>query len=301
MQGVTQVPTSTPGGGYGSMGTSPPPLSGDANPPAYFAAAIDARQVMQRRCARCKQYYTNSDADPTCWFHPGHFVEHKSVMQGASVGWSCCRFADDSARILRPEATNKHCKGCKKATNHVEDKSYSTIVASFPFDAELAAAQVRTAVPPQDAYPTPATASPATTTTLATPAGPPQNIAVVGTTPYIVHHVADADTLEGLAIRYNVSAGAIQRVNRLPTREVFHLKTLLVPLPSSVATPASPSIQATAVDNTAALRKRFMVEFGCTNEEAKYHLEMTHYNYEAAAREYQSDKAWEEKHPKPDQ
>eukprot|EP01106_Pelomyxa_sp_JSP_P003306 TRINITY_DN1498_c0_g1_i11.p1 TRINITY_DN1498_c0_g1~~TRINITY_DN1498_c0_g1_i11.p1 ORF type:complete len:162 (-),score=15.84 TRINITY_DN1498_c0_g1_i11:651-1136(-) len=91
MQGVTQVPTSTPGGGYGSMGTSPPPLSGDANPPAYFAAAIDARQVMQRRCARCKQYYTNSDADPTCWFHPGHFVEHKSVMQGASVGWSCCR------------------------------------------------------------------------------------------------------------------------------------------------------------------------------------------------------------------
>ena len=45
----------------------------------------EERAHAQRRCVRCHAFFTHTDADKTCFYHPGEFIEPTSVLQGTMV------------------------------------------------------------------------------------------------------------------------------------------------------------------------------------------------------------------------
>ncbi|KAH3744930.1 hypothetical protein Pelo_13656 [Pelomyxa schiedti] len=285
------------GGNTGTDGSGPLPLLNPTTPASTSQMTEEERLNTRRRCVRCHQYYSLGDKDLTCFYHPGQFVEPKSCMQGTMVGWTCCRYGDEfnffvdhpmaKIKVLKADATDRNCRGCRVADTHLEDTAYTNIMSSFPFDSQGAIMQRA-----QEQAASTKTATPTSPTTPSLIPPPPTT-----TDEYIAHTVLPSDTLEGLAVRYSVTAGAIQRANRLPNRDIFHLKTLMIPRNGNGPVPP-PRAPVLIEDPRIAQRKRFMLQFAVTQQEATYYLEMTEYNFDKAAEEFKADVKWEASNPK---
>jgi len=284
-----------------------------AEPSGAIILSEEEKRLMRRRCALCHKFYSNADTDLSCFYHPGVFVEPTSCLQGTMIGWTCCRYGDEfnffvdhpmaKLKVLKHDATDKNCRGCKFAERHQEDTTYTSIMASFPFDAEGAQrdilqreqeerelAKKKQAASAVESAPTLMEASPKSPK----PEDNPDY-------PFWVHDVKPTDTLEGVAIRYGVTAGAIQRANRLATRDVYHLKNLLIL--KTLGSTVPPPVQAAAIlgdDPKLAMRKRFCAINNTTMQEAAYYLDLTNYDFDAAVSEFKDDAQWEQNNPKGD-
>lgn len=59
-----------------------------------------------------------------------------------------------------------------------------------------------------------------------------------------VHRVHPTDTLQGIALRYNVRVGDVKKLNRLWDDTMLYGKdTLIIPLPNSMVTSPPPSVR----------------------------------------------------------
>lgn len=64
-----------------------------------------------RRCFKCKQFYTeaeNQDPNSKCNFHPGKYIEPRTITKLVSIGWSCCRSKTNTTYL------NANAPGCKQ-------------------------------------------------------------------------------------------------------------------------------------------------------------------------------------------
>eukprot|EP00163_Fabomonas_tropica_P007053 TRINITY_DN1668_c0_g1_i4.p1 TRINITY_DN1668_c0_g1~~TRINITY_DN1668_c0_g1_i4.p1 ORF type:complete len:225 (+),score=10.55 TRINITY_DN1668_c0_g1_i4:177-851(+) len=170
------------------------------------ASSHDISAIM-RRCLHCQEYFTQAENSATaCNFHPGEFDPQPSRL-GLKT-WSCCKQYADAI-------------GCK-AQHHVDDQSTAATIAShFPVKAptqEHSAEAGRL-------YPSLGDAS-----------GSSDHAPVPGPTNsdarFIVHTVAHTDTLPGIALRYNVKAEDIARLNGL-TPGTIHVPHKLIKIPGN--------------------------------------------------------------------
>jgi len=113
------------------------------------------------------------------------------------------------------------------------------------------------------------------------------------TTGHAIHIVHTSDTLEGLAIRYGVTANAIMKANKLFTRNAFQSRnTLVIPITRDGFFDYIKKTQKEQRDRAGERDKRahqFSEVAGCDINLAKYYLEQTKYNFDRALDKYQID------------
>mmetsp|Transcript_19685 Transcript_19685/g.33765 ORF Transcript_19685/g.33765 Transcript_19685/m.33765 type:complete len:159 (-) Transcript_19685:104-580(-) len=112
----------------------------------------------------------------------------------------------------------------------------------------------------------------------------------------IEHEISDADTLVGLAMRYDVDVEDIKRVNKIfgdkfaPLRHITLKKKITIPTDKSYK-PVDP-----AVLEALAKRKKiaqFRDRTKCEDDgEIKYYLEQSSWDLEKGIADYVADKAW---------
>jgi LysM repeat protein len=99
------------------------------------------------------------------------------------------------------------------------------------------------------------------------------------------------DTLVGIALKFGIPVGELQRTNRLLNREIFHLKKLLVPV-AEQNLHLFPNLDLTTNESAKqVLTHRFIERTHCSIEESTSYLERNSYNFESSLKEWK-DK-WE--------
>ena len=188
------------------------PLNILENPEEYWKST--------RKCTRCRKLYTeeeNQSENSRCNYHTGSYTDPDNIMNGTLVGWSCCNQIVEKEcffNSLNPNALEFDSKGCKEKRFHDEDVAYTISLRNFPFQAEEKK-QEETFVPIE-----------------------PVDFKKLESISYnelqnnpnfFVHPISITDTLVGIAMKYDIPAGVIQRVNRLPTQQIFERKVLFIP------------------------------------------------------------------------
>jgi len=256
----------------------------------YQPKTEEEKLYSQKRCMKCRQYYIEAE-NGECKYHSGVYTAHTNALQGTEVGWSCCRIKEyigptiyDTKlfSVLNDDALNKNGKGCKTAAKHTEDAVYTEATANFPFDLN-AAKQAALERSKSSSNSTPAIKS-ETEKTKGSEDKTDDN------EKFIKHNVVEGDTLVGISLKYNVPVPTLQRANRLTSHQIFHKKSLVIPL---AATPADVIPQ----DNlkSEALRK-FQKQTGASREETQLYLDEHNYNLEEALSHWEKDSKWEKEH-----
>eukprot|EP00698_Gefionella_okellyi_P008548 TRINITY_DN2123_c0_g1_i1.p1 TRINITY_DN2123_c0_g1~~TRINITY_DN2123_c0_g1_i1.p1 ORF type:complete len:286 (-),score=51.52 TRINITY_DN2123_c0_g1_i1:709-1566(-) len=124
-------------------------------------------------------------------------------------------------------------------------------------------------------------------------------------TGFVLHTVTDTDTLVGLALKYHVSTQDIRSHNKLFGDNVFSRKKLIMPTKVAPArvieelAQASANARAGIVSPQERVRKQltliesFRITMGCTEQEAKYYMQVSNYSMDKACRLLKEDRDWE--------
>ncbi|CAG8450866.1 13533_t:CDS:2 [Ambispora gerdemannii] len=111
----------------------------------------------------------------------------------------------------------------------------------------------------------------------------------------VIHYVRKEDTLPGLAFKYGIGISDIRRANRLFDDNIFARTSLIIP---NYFGP-SLSEKQSKEDELKTLIKRFQLRSKCVDPtEAKYYMEQSNYNIDAATQAYRDDVLWEMQHPR---
>jgi LysM repeat protein len=162
--------------------------------------------------------------------------------------------------IIRKEALQRDCKGCKSLPRHQEDEQYARAVGIFPFDANAAAIQQRDATLSAVAH-------------MAISSGKSKTpVPDVVNKDYILHTLTSADTLQGLALRYGVTILAIKRSNNMISDTFSHLSKIVIPTTGNVKN--SPLL---TQDPKLEAMRQFKRQTNSSTEEAKFYLEDVDY------------------------
>lgn len=117
-----------------------------------------------------------------------------------------------------------------------------------------------------------------------------------------IHHVADGDTLAGIAIRYGTTKAEIKRLNRLTSDCIFSHATLRLPgaeacdADCSDVQPQYPPAEVVLALHRRRLLRQVMVATRLQSEEASSYLKMAHYDVPAAVTLAKADDDWARTH-----
>jgi len=279
----------------------------------------------RRKCRRCAQYYTLA-VGGKCSYHTGKYDPSLSFIKGRIVGWTCCnesRPEGPKKVIIDNVAAQKvSCPGCKHSEHHEEDEQYSQAVSHFPFDAYSVLASTNTASTlessvvmesnnrrnndssssdedddnddDEDGESSSSNSDDDETEkeNKKKKKNKKKEKKLTMDKMFYRHPIKDGETLVGIALGYGIPLVELQRVNRLPTRQIFQLTELLIPVDYT----RKPLVQVTSVDPKAQAIINFKRKTGCLLEEATYYLESSEYNMEVALAEYRDDLKWEATH-----
>jgi LysM repeat protein len=243
------------------------------------ATAVE-KQSGTKRCKRCHGKYTES-TNAECWYHSGKY-ESVSARKGLAVGWSCCReqavleanlgAAGSALNRVAPleERAAFHAKGCKRAARHVEDEIYTRTILNFPYrhGAEQAyeekmRKQLEEGQRLHGAKPVPdVVAAKERVVSL----HKQEEVEIE----YWRHTVSPFDTLPGLALRYDVSADEIRRLNGVHGAELHGKRELLIPVSEEVGRDLAPPVDPKRLKQfqLAAFKR----QTGVCDEEARYYF-----------------------------
>jgi len=112
----------------------------------------------------------------------------------------------------------------------------------------------------------------------------------------VIHYVTAADTLPGISLQYGVKVMDIRKANKLFGNNLAEYETLIIPGAAKNLAKIPDPKMLEAIRRSKLIRK-FKYKFSCTEEEAKYYLEIANYNFDNAILEYNSDLRWEKSHP----
>jgi len=244
---------------------------------------------LRKKCQRCHQYYTDA-TNGKCSYHVGEFVEPYSVLQGAEVGWSCCRIEERVGpksfpiSLLNNQALQKTGTGCKFADSHLEDPLYTANVQHFPVDASALAKEVEQKQQ-QLLVPSP------------TPKkkGDKSDKKEADDPDYYKHIVEDGETLVGLSLKYSIHASELRRINKLSSDlQIYSKKFIYIPkTPENVHLLAPKSTKSS--DNKPLLLRVFQRKTGVTSQdEARYYMDEAEYNVDKAVKQWQEDSKFQE-------
>ncbi|CAD8189739.1 unnamed protein product [Paramecium pentaurelia] len=108
-------------------------------------------------------------------------------------------------------------------------------------------------------------------------------------------HEIKGETLQGLAIKYNITPESIRKFNNLTTNEIYYLKSIIIPNQSSYDN------QQKEMDQNS-LHKIFMLQYMLKNildptdhseKVAKYYLEVADWDLNKAIQEYKEDREFD--------
>jgi len=161
-------------------------------------------------CERCrKMYKENENKEDSCSYHPGIYKDPGGDFSMLSYvnfkRWTCCKKETQNA------------EGCQKAS-HKEDSIITGILSNF--QTGDAASPSKSVTPkPKEKLKEP-------------PPSPPPKI-VLTADGFISHEVQKTDTLEGLALKYNVTVPEIKKTNKMFANAITH-KFLKIPVRDNV-------------------------------------------------------------------
>jgi hypothetical protein len=112
---------------------------------------------------------------------------------------------------------------------------------------------------------------------------------------YFLHRIKPSDTLEGLCLRYRVTQRAVMKLNHLSTKKIQFLKEIRIPLRSGEPSPVMEDETETESNAERDLIQNFAQDTSATLREAKYYLQLSHYDYQEALREWREDEEWSQK------
>jgi len=251
--------------------------------PVTKATAEHLRKFDRKKCSRCFRFFTPEEEQLNgCWYHPGKYWEPNSgIMQGANIGWSCCRVKEHvgfGLSDINQESLSLMSKGCVHAANHLEDVEFSARLSQFPLEVD--------SIPVDVLAPTPEAET-------KEEKNEPAKKVVYDPEKYHLLHVTEVDTLVGISLKYNVPISRLQRINRLGnSHQIFHLSTLLVPKTADNKAPPPRPHEAAAIRKEAL--KSFQRRTGVTAEEARFYMEEHDYHLEKALKEYEEETKWEQ-------
>ncbi|CAD8091766.1 unnamed protein product [Paramecium primaurelia] len=108
-------------------------------------------------------------------------------------------------------------------------------------------------------------------------------------------HEIKGETLQGLAIKYNITPESIRKFNNLTSNEIYYLKSIIIPNQSSYDN------QQKEMDQNS-LHKIFMLQYMLKNildpsdhseKVAKYYLEVADWDLNKAIQEYKEDREFD--------
>ncbi|CAK93980.1 unnamed protein product (macronuclear) [Paramecium tetraurelia] len=108
-------------------------------------------------------------------------------------------------------------------------------------------------------------------------------------------HEIKGETLQGLAIKYNITPESIRKFNNLTTNEIYHLKSIIIPNQSSY------EYQSNEMDQNS-IHKIFLLQYmmksildptDSSEKVAKYYLEVADWDLNKAMKEYQEDREFD--------
>jgi len=215
--------------------------------PIQIASRVEHEPNAQKKCSKCKKLYLESDNnDTSCKYHRGRFTDRALSSSASGIKqktWTCCK------------GEFEYTEGCTLG-NHLEDHATTAILNTFKFGDVPPAEPKPPKKPVQQNYivedlitlpedddkppmspsssPTPMSPnqSTETTTTTTSESTPPTKRKAV-LTPFgkAFHHTVEkTDTLQGVALRYNVKVEDLKKMNKLSNSSIFSYKQLLVPL-----------------------------------------------------------------------
>jgi len=115
----------------------------------------------------------------------------------------------------------------------------------------------------------------------------------------VTHMVLNIDTIQGLALKYGTTSEEIKRLNKLRSDDIFTRSSILIP---ATRMPDFEDIDLETMEKLLEQRllTRFKRHLGLVDdEEARYYLEATNFDFTAAVRDYRGDMDWESSNPLP--
>lgn len=111
---------------------------------------------------------------------------------------------------------------------------------------------------------------------------------------YFHHRIKSSDTLEGICLRYHVTQRAVMKLNHLSTKKIQFLKELRIPLRSGQPSPVMEEEEAECNAERDSIQN-FAQKTNVSLKEAKYYLQLSHYDFQEALREWRADEEWSQK------
>jgi len=177
---------------------------------------------------------------------------------------------------LNPNALAEDSKGCKEKRLHKEDVKYTLSLQHFAFKA-----------PEETITETIEVADFKKLETI--------SFSELENNPnFFVHSVSVTDTLVGIGMKYDIPAGIIQRVNRLPTQQIFERRILYIPkTKDNIQFNIYPADEFKL--DREKIKSKFISATKCSKEGAVYYLEDAEYNYDEAISLFKEDMNWNKK------
>mmetsp|Transcript_9934 Transcript_9934/g.11367 ORF Transcript_9934/g.11367 Transcript_9934/m.11367 type:complete len:261 (+) Transcript_9934:330-1112(+) len=112
---------------------------------------------------------------------------------------------------------------------------------------------------------------------------------------YFVHKVTQADTIQGLVLRYGVSFSQLRQLNHMTSDRLTSYSTLKIPkVPTRKPTNLTPTVTVSRKTREAKLIQTFKSIFpGLGESEIRFYLADSKWNLEKAVRECELDFKWE--------
>jgi len=116
----------------------------------------------------------------------------------------------------------------------------------------------------------------------------------IGKIPILIHQIEIGDTLDGLMLQYGVSKGAIKKYNQLEGDDIYYLKQIKIPNPTTDYN--APDLTAEEIENLRKeqLHESFRMQVPKEDRKlSKMYMEEANYVVDEALRLYKEDLEWE--------
>jgi LysM repeat protein len=226
------------------------------------------RGEIPKTCGRCGSLYNRAeDTETACAHHPGTFRDGKLAF------WDCCKALFSSA----PPCTRVPHREAEFASDQLRKYLYMT--AQNEHKRTVNASMMPGAID----------------TTL----GPTKKrIVKADNMPkdgVVIHTILPTDTLEGVALKYDISKAELFKANRGLSASSFPaFRKIVVPVgDAEVLLETGLSAEQKKALEEERLRCKFAKQFRVSSEEAAAYLSSHNYDYELASKDYAEDMAFE--------